>query len=354
MTGLDGPPISPLDGLADVASSIATNGGPSFAGVDDIMDEGRSSSLSELEDATDDVDMVSANSVISKQLEADSEAETERLANTPHKPQKHTDTELGRMPFVASPSKLVNATFPAEEEGQSDSAVSSPGPSDDEIDSETRSIHSAVSKNEEDRIIPSGESSHLKRKHSDVEDESGTEDEQEEARRQRRRTESVVSEIDDQSEMGSREPTVEPMRGPADEIEEASSVHRNGAKALPTKSKTKKGKGKGRETLNNIIEEDEELRDGHTETNGTHPVSEDEEQAAPDDEDADAMAKNEEERKLTPPSIGSELTRVVARKAAAIEALANVEKRFAIYRDRFVSPQLIQPSLTLAEYTTIL
>ena len=306
MTEVEAQTSASLDDLAAAAGSSTANTGIEYEDAGDAIDEGRSSSLSELEDGTDEVDMVSAASVISKQLEADSEAETERLENTPHKPIKHTDSDLGRIPFVTSPSKLVNSTILEDSApgAQSESGVSSPGPSDDDdLESEMRSVHSAVSRNGNDRDLLSRENSLKKRKHADVEQESGTDDDEEENRRRRRRTESVISNADDQSELGlSREPTVEPLEEIPNEqevLEGASSILRNtqGATSLKA-SKGKSTKTKAREPLNNIIEEDEDPAGaadaGPAET---RPASEDEGRAEAEDEDAEAATKDEAECK---------------------------------------------------------
>jgi hypothetical protein len=231
----------------------------------DLLDEGRSSSLSDLEDGMDDVDMLSAASTLSRQIEADSEAETERLENSPNKHQNHKDVDINSMRGTDNPSKL-NQPHPQpvpEQEPFSDSAVSSPGLSEEDADSEPRSNHSAVSDNRNSTGEDPRRCSPKKRKHLDIGDESGSEVEAEAGRRQRRRTQSVRSDVGGQSELDlSREATIEPIGDVPDHaaaLEATSDILRNAQKIPNSKgsqdTKGKHGKMRIRESLKNIIEE---------------------------------------------------------------------------------------------------
>jgi hypothetical protein len=274
----------------------------------DLLDEGRSSSLSDLEDGMDDVDMLSAASTLSRQIEADSEAETERLENSPNKHQNHKNIETESMRDTQSPSKLIRPQPQpvAEQEPFSDSAVSSPGPSEEDAESEPRSDHSAVSDNRNSTGEQTRRSSSKKRKHLDME-ESGSEVEAETARRQRRRTQSVRSDAGAQSELGlSREATIEPIGELPDHeaaIEGTSNILRNAQKISNSKgSKDAKGnhsKMRGRESLKNIIEE--KVDHDHAAGLGAgqaRPESDGEERAEGEDEDVEAAARDEEECKM--------------------------------------------------------
>lgn len=275
----------------------------------DLLDEGRSSSLSDLEEGMDDVDILSAASTLSRQIEADSEAETERLENSPNKHQNHKDIDTESMRGAKNPSKL-NEPHPqpvAEQEPFSDSAVSSPEPSEEDAESEPRSDHSAVSDNRKSTGEQSRHRSPKKRKHLDMEDESGSEVEAEMARRQRRRTQSVRSDGGAQSELGlSREATIEPMGNVPDHeatLEGTSNILRNAQKISNSKgsvdAKGKHGKMRGRESLKNIIEE--KVDHDHVAGLGAgqaRPESEGEERAECEDEDVEAAARDEEECKI--------------------------------------------------------
>lgn len=300
----------PVGTMKDEPSPPVPNGCTVYVEAGDLLDEGRSSSLSELEDVAEEVDMVSADSVFLKHLEGDSEAETERLEISPHKDQGHKILETGKVPFVSSPSKLAQSAVPQviEQEEFSDSAVSSPGPSDEELDSDLPSIHSAGSENEEDMNANIAEIAPRKRKHSDIVDDSGSNDEAEEDRRRKRRTESIRTDVEEQSDIGSsREPTIEPMDEIQDEQdipEETTDIRRNTQNTLKTKvpkaSKGKNGDVKGREPLKNILEEAEDSGKG-VEPGPDDIRAESDEEDRPDgeEEDMEAAARDEEECKYS-------------------------------------------------------
>jgi hypothetical protein len=308
----NGDRIANLDNALDALSPPISNGHPQYVDAGDQLDEGRSSSLSDLDDGADEVDMVSAISVLSRQIEADSEAETERLEISPNKLQNHKDVEIGMATYMKSPSKLAQSAVPQarEQEPFSDSVVSSPGPSDEDLESEMRSEHSGASDDEDniDRQIRA--SSPRKRKRLDTEDDSGSADDADEARRQRRRTQSARSDIEEQSELGvSREATIEPIGvAPEDQnaFEVTSNVIQDAQDILKSKSskaaRVKHGKVKGRESLKNIVEE-REGPDTITESgaNEARPDTDDEERGEGEDEDVEAAARDEEECKVAIP-----------------------------------------------------
>jgi hypothetical protein len=308
----NGDRIANLDNALDAPSPPISDGHPRYADAGDLLDEGRSSSLSDLEDGADEVDMVSAISVLSRQIEADSEAETERLEISPNKLQNHKDVEIDMATYMKSPSKLAQSAVPqaGEQEPFSDSIVSSPGPSDEDLESEMRSEHSAASDNEDNIDGQIRASSPRKRKRLDMEDDSGSVDDADEARRQRRRTQSVRSDIEEQSELGvSREATIEPI-GVAPEDQNAfgvtSNVVRDAQDILKLKSskaaRADHGKVKGRESLKNIVEEREgpdTIADSGA--NDARPDTDDEERGEGEDEDVEAAARDEEECKVAIP-----------------------------------------------------
>lgn len=294
-----------LEKSGDALLPPISNGQLDHAQVRDLLDDTRSSSLSELEDGTDEVEMASANPVLARQLEADSEAETERLEISPHKNQIHNDIETETLPFTHSPSKLVESTVPQVPDNvpYSDSVVSSPGPSDEELENEMRPERSATSDDGDnnDEGVPDG--SPRKRKHTDIEDDSSSNDE-DETRRRRRRTQSVRSDVEEESELGlSREPTVEPlldMPEGQDGLEGTSRTITNTPNILkPKASKAAKAthsKGKAPEILNNILEEGEDAEKPTQQVaDEARPESDDEERAEGEDEDVEAVARDEEE-----------------------------------------------------------
>jgi hypothetical protein len=299
--------VSNLENEEVALSLPISNGQPEYPDPGDLLDEGRSSSLSELEDGADEVDMVSTNSLLSKQLEADSEAETERLENSPNKNQDK-DVERGTTKSLTVPGKLTQPVVAqdAERETFSESAVSSPGPSDEDLAIEMPSEPSAASDDEENLDAPFRNTSPRKRKHLDIEDASGSDEEAEEMRRRRRRTQSVRSDVEEQSELGlSREATIEPNDDvPNDQrvSETTSELLRNTQDTLKSKSSKasagKHGKSKGREPLKNIAEEGEDSdKVAEQAVDGARPQSDEEERAEGEDEDIEAAARDEEECK---------------------------------------------------------
>ena len=282
---------------ADALRSPILSGQLGYAEAADLLDEGRSSSLSDLEDGIDEIDVVSADSAPSRQIDADSEAETERLENSPNKNHDHRHIGTGAVPIMKSPGKGCQSVVPqvAEQQDFSDSVVSSPGPSDEDVESELPSGRSAASDGEYLSAQIRG-SSARKRKHLEVEDGSG--ENAEAARRQRRRTQSAKIDAVEQLEPGlSREATTEPMANTPDDqdlLEGMSNILRD-ARSIAKSKGLKEAKGKhakvrSQETLKNIVEE----REDHDKLAG---LGADEACFESDDEDAEAAAKDEEECK---------------------------------------------------------
>jgi hypothetical protein len=279
------------------------NGQPAYPEADNLLDEGRSSSLSDIDDGGDELDMASATSALSRQIEADSEAETERLENSPNKNQKHT---VNTAPYTKIPSKVAQSTVSqvVEQDPFSDSVVSSPGPSDEDLESDLHSDHSAVYNHEHNGESQIRGGSPKKRKHLAIENGSGSEEDPNEPRRQRRRTESVRSDLEEHSDLGlSREATIEPvgdvldgqnrLAGTSGVLPDAENlVKPQGVK----EARRKHSRIRGHETLKNIVEEGEDPNKV-AEPGGVqpHPESDDEERVQGEDEDVEAAARDEEE-----------------------------------------------------------
>ncbi len=303
-----------LDNMVEALGQPVPNNGPEYADTGDVLDEGHSSSLSDLEDGVDEVDMVLSHPAVSRHIEADSEAETERLENSPNKILNHNGIVMGDLSYTHSPSKLAQSAMPqaAKQELFSDSGVSSPGPSDEDLESELRSENTAASDNGDgiDAAQIRG-SSPRKRKHLEMEDDSGSEADAE-VRRRRRRTESVRSDADEQTELGlSREATIEPMGEVPNEHdlqEDTSAVLRHTHEHLKSQGSTdpnaKHGALRGRGTLKNIAEEGEQLgKVAELDVDETHHGSDEEERVEGEDEDVEAVARDEEECRITIPQI---------------------------------------------------
>lgn len=300
-----------LDNMIEALGQPIPNEQPEYADTGDPLDEGRSSSLSDLEDGVDEVDLVLGHPAVLRHIEADSEAETERLENSPNKNLNRNGIVIGDLSYTQNPSKLAQPVMPqaAEQELFSDSGVSSPGPSDEDLESELRSENTAASDNAGgvDAAQIRG-SSPRKRKHLEMEDDSGSEADAEEMRRQRRRTESVKSDADEQTELGlSREATIEPMdEVPNDQDlqEDTSNVLRNAHDHLKSQGLTgpnaKHDVLRGRGTLKDIAEEGEHLgKVAELGVDETRHGSDEEDRVEGEDEDVEAVARDEEECRFT-------------------------------------------------------
>lgn len=294
-------------GATDEQNRFISNADAEHSGAGDILDEVRSSSLSDLEDGADELEMVSANSVLSRPIEVDSEAETERLENSPNKVRNHKEVEVNGLIFTKSPSKLAQSVVPNTEvqENSSDSVVSSPNPSDDDLDSEIPSEPSMVSDNE-DKVDGHGRDIlSKKRKHHELEDDSASDDGAQDSRRRRIRTQSVISDAEEQPQPAlSREATMD-STGDApsnqDPPDSTSAGHQNVQPVLNSKglkaAKRKHSKGRGQENLKNIVEEGE-APDRVPEPGADDvPPASDDERPQGEDEDVEAAARDEEECK---------------------------------------------------------
>jgi hypothetical protein len=335
--------LEPAEGalLAAVAESHAD--GPE---KNDLLDDGRSSSLSDLEDGPEELDMISADSGFSRPPDADSEAETERLENSPDKSRKQKYAPLGAAAYSQSKTNFAQsiAAQAPKKEAFSDSGVSSPAATEEDVDSEVRSERAAASDDEDARDVRLQSGSPRKRKHFDLDDHSGGEEEVEEARRRRRRTESVRSDVEDQSDLGmSREHTAEPMADITDDqaaLEGTPNVFLTGNGPLnpipKAATRGKISKTNDHEGLEDIAEAHE--NPDHTTNDDTHhaPIeSDDEDPGEGEEEDLEAAARNEEECEISGVDTQGHADRFIdAKKMAAMDSLAALEKHFAALRDR--------------------
>lgn len=313
--------------------------------IDPLGDDGRSSSLSEIDDVSDnepsDDDLPRPQPTATE--EADSEAETERLEESPNNHRIPRNIKLsGGSRFESSPSKLAQSTTYEEiEEDGEDELNETPskarhGPKSNGVsgDLQTPILEDAEKPQSppdvtgkkrkrlhagEDLEADVGDDEPLRKrrgslKGDDVNDEAATD------------TLAVAEEAEDSKHDASRKGT------PADEAQDLA------APSIVTRGKRgKRGKRKGRKTR----DVEDELENGDVAVESTEdPLPEDEEagDAAEDANDADATAKSEEECKLTCSearcSINFANCFTVARKIAAIDALAVLEKEFATLRDK--------------------
>lgn len=280
--------------------STITNGERNPFLDDPLMDDGRSSSLSEIDDVSDDEPSDFDDSPKrEKQLENDSEAETERIEDSPHNVRKR-DIVLstgGGGSAGPSPSKLHQSTTlndVDDDEHLVDDSPSKPRrlSNNDAMDDDNADL--------DDVELP--DSVGKKRKRVEAGDETGTElGEDEPLKKRRNSIKSDLSDpIDDDTPL-SPEPMIDEEPSPLiDEELPADDILESELPAVPIKGRRgKKGKPKATKTRHG----DEKMKSSDTET-GIADVADDslgevEEPAEPVDEadDAEAASRVEEECK---------------------------------------------------------
>lgn len=280
------------------AESSVTNGERKLFLDDPLMDDGRSSSLSEIDDVSDDEPSDFEDSTkLEKQLENDSEAETERIDDSPHNVRKRDIVLSAGIAGSAgpSPSKLHQSTT-LDDVDDEEQAV------DDSPSKPRRSSHNNGLANNhlglDDVELP--DSIGKKRKRIDAGDDTGMELGGDEPLKKRRSSiKSDLSDpIDDDTPL-----SPEPMEDAAilhDEELPIDDVHQADLPAVPPKGKRgKKGKRKG----GRGVDANDETEDGGVETLpediADENIGEDEEPAERADEadEPETAAKAEEECK---------------------------------------------------------
>ncbi|KAJ5313872.1 DNA-directed RNA polymerase III subunit 22.9 kDa [Penicillium atrosanguineum] len=309
------------------ADSNMTNGGRNPFLDDPLMDDGRSSSLSEIDDVSDnDLSDFDDSPKPERQLENDSEAETERIEDSPHNVRKR-DIVLSAGSAGPSPSKLHQSTTLADVDDEEPMADDSPskvrrlsqnnGLVDEDLDLEDIELPDSIGK---------------KRKRVEAGDETGTEMGDDEPFKKRRN--SIKSElsdpIDEDDEPLSPEPLDEPLEDPTSMNEDdtpADDVPDIDLPAVLSKAnKGKKGGRRGRKAADGD-EETEGGTEAAAEDVADDNLGEEEEPTERGDEpvDAETAARVEEES---------------AKKTSAMESLTTLEKEFALLRDKIFDERI--------------
>lgn len=344
--------------------------------IEPLSDDDGSSPLSDVEDKDEDLEDLHAGehlvsnenddvSFPGNQSDAnDTEAETERLYDTPQRTTRHKDIVLDRLAnptmFERTPSKLrLGVRALARRNGDQDvpmspddaSMASSPPAqpieSPEKLQSPTLDILAAAAATQE--------AESRKRKRSSLPTEAPEAD-----RPTRKRTDSIsaadhaavngdVTMVDEDdpslhpnSGEHSADEGIDTMAGedepePDEPVQEARSDHNTNVRKQ-TRSSSRKFKSTDEtaeadvptgESLDGTGPEDEETRTG-----------EDEHIEADVDEEAEAAQKNEEERmarsQANPMDRDTDSIPTVERKKAAYEQLGGIEKRFAAFREKLV------------------
>ena len=297
------------------------------------MDDDHSSSLSEIDDVSDNEPPSDYEPAKPEKppLENDSEAETERLEESPNNVRLKRDIVVSAGGYEPSPSKLAQSTtyddVDEEEEPVADDSPSKP-----------RSKNSGIPDTAEDSLTaddPTGsDSTARKRKRLGSVDDTGTDLGEDEPLKKRRG--SVKSELSDPPPEGSPlspEPAEE-MPKPNQDTPPAEEAPEPDLPTVPEKAKKgKKGKRRTRRTR----DADEEV-EGAGETEGADGHAPEDEEAAEREEpdDAETAAKQEEECKSDRISMSpiSDRDRIATKKMSAMESLSELEKEFATLRDK--------------------
>ncbi|KAJ5092176.1 hypothetical protein NUU61_007046 [Penicillium alfredii] len=307
-------------GAATGAESTMPNGERNPFLDDPLMDDGRSSSLSEIDDVSDNEPSDFEDPVKpEKPLENDSEAETERIDDSPHNIRKR-DIVVSAGSAGPSPSKLHQSTTvdDVDEAHVADDSPSKPRRS---------SKNNGVADHPEMDDVELPDSVGKKRKRVDAGDETGTELGDEEPLRKRRSSlKSDLSDPMDDDAPLSPEPIEDPTIARDDTpVDDAPEIDIPAAS-----SKSKKGK-KGKRKGKRVPDADEETEAGGieaaTEDVADENVGEDDEPAeqVEDADDAEATARVEEES---------------VKKMSAMESLATLEKEFATLRDKIYDERI--------------
>ncbi|KAJ5732032.1 hypothetical protein N7493_003513 [Penicillium malachiteum] len=314
--------------------STMTNGERNPFLDDPLMDDGRSSSLSEIDDVSDNEPSDFEDSIKpERQLENDSEAETERIEDSPHNIRKRGDIVLSAASAGPSPSKLHQSTTLADVDDEEQIVDDSP----------SKPRRSPINNGLTDGIpdlddLDLPDSAGKKRKRVEAGDETGTElGDEEPVKKRRSSIKSDLSDPMDDDTPLSPEPIEDPI-APIDDELPVDDVPESDLPAPPVKGKRgKKGKRRGRRAVD-ADEETEAGDEATAEDLAVENIGEDEEPAERGDEanDAETTAKLEEE--LCEPSALT--VYLAAKKMSAMESLATLEKEFAALRDKIYDERI--------------
>ncbi|PYI25185.1 hypothetical protein BP00DRAFT_491088 [Aspergillus indologenus CBS 114.80] len=291
---------------------------------DSIMGDDRSSSLSEIDDVSENIPSDYESPKPERVApENDSEAETERIEDSPNFRSK-TNIVVSAAAYEPSPSKLAQSTTYDDVEDEEEHAA-------DDSPSKPRSRITRINDVVDDISGREGstlsiEGTGKKRKRLESGDELGTEIDDDDLPSQKRRG-SVKSDLSDPPPDDialSPEPMEDPSKAieedtPADETPELTSH------AVPTKGKrAKKGKRKGRKVRDADDDMDNGIGDMGAEVDD-NLAEDDTAERGEDVDDSEAAAKVEEES---------------AKRMAAMDSLAVLEREFATLRDKIYDERI--------------
>lgn len=316
------------------ADSAATNGQQNLSWTLDT-DDGRSSSLSVLDDVSENAPSDYEPPKAEKpQLENDSEAETERVEESPNNVRLKGDIVVSAPSHGPSPSKLAHSTTYDDVEEDEEPAV-------DDSPSKPRPRNNGLPASADGTLGPEdstlSDSAGQKRKRLESGDE--VEDDIDEDEPLKKRRGSVKSELSEppaedtplSPEPGEELSTANQDRTPAEDVPDSD------LPGGPTKvKKAKRSKGRVRKAR----DADDETETGTAEMEGVtddHPPEDEDAAEREEPDDAETAAKQEEECKCCRVSTtlgNSDFSHAAAKKMSAMDSLSELEKEFATLRDK--------------------
>ncbi|KAL4737556.1 Sds3-like-domain-containing protein [Aspergillus similis] len=309
-------------GAPNGTDESVVNGDQNLLYQDSLLDDGRSSSLSEIDDMLENMPSDYESPKPEKiATENDSEAETERIDDSPNNYRTRTNIVLSATGFGPSPSKLVHSTTYDDVEDDDHPADESPSKPRSKNDRTVDSVEE-VQEHEDSTL---SDSAGKKRKRPESGNELISELDEDDFPPHKRRG-SVKSDLSDPPPDLALTP--EPIEEEVPKVNQedalADDIPESDPPSAPTKSKrTRKGKRKGRKTRDVDDDIDSGAVEMGAEVDDT-PADEDTADRPEDADDGEAAAKLEEESKRT----------------SAMDSLAVLEREFATLRDKIYDERI--------------
>ncbi|KAL2869972.1 uncharacterized protein BJX67DRAFT_302039 [Aspergillus lucknowensis] len=298
------------------------NGDQNLLLRDSLLDDERSSSLSDIDDVSEhmpsDYESPKPDKVAP---ENDSEAETERIDDSPNNYRLKTNIVVSASGYGPSPSKLVHSTTYDDAEDDDDQPVDeSPSKSRSKVNNPVESVEGTRELDESTLSEGTGK----KRKRLESGDDMASELDEDDLPPHKRRG-SVKSDLSDPPPdlALTPEPTEDALK---ENVEETpfDDIPESDLPSAPARGKrAKKGKRKGRKTRDTEEDPDSGVAEPGAEVDDT-PADDEVPDRAEDADEGEAAAKLEEESKRT----------------SAMDSLAVLEREFAALRDKIYGERI--------------
>ncbi|KAL4872197.1 hypothetical protein BDV12DRAFT_193643 [Aspergillus spectabilis] len=300
------------------------NGDQDLLLQDSLLDDGRSSSLSEIDDVLENMPSDYESPKPEKTApENDSEAETERIDDSPNNYRQRTNIVLSAGGYGPSPSKLAHSTTYDDVEEDDDHLA-------DESPSKSRYKNGRASDNVEETQefddSTLSESTGKKRKRPESGDDMISELDDDDSPPHKRRG-SVKSDLSDPPpDLALTPEPIEESSGVNQEDTLIDDVPESDLPSVPTKGKrARKGKRKGRKNRDASEDVDSGTVETGLEVEDT-PMDDDMADRPEDADDGEVAAKLEEES--------------AAKRTSAMDSLAILEREFATLRDKIYDERI--------------